>query len=51
MDQMNGLLLAVVIVVRIATIHSSIPLAEVFGPTFVPLFNSLACIYLIGSCF
>jgi hypothetical protein len=51
MDQMNGLLLAVVIVVRIATIHSPIPLAEMFGSTFGPLFNSLACIYLIGSCF
>ena len=51
MDQTNGLLLSFVIVVRIVTIHSTVPLVQLFGPHFGPIVNSLTCIYLIGSCF
>jgi hypothetical protein len=50
-DQMNGLMYSVVILVRIMTIHSSTPLCNIFGPQFGPSINLISCFYNSGSLF
>ena len=50
-DQMNGLLYSSVIVVRILTILSPVPLNDLFGKYFGYTFNLLSCIYNSGMLF
>ena len=50
-DEANGVINAVVIVVRIAMIHSTHPLNAVFGHKFGQTVGLLSCIYNSGCCF
>ena len=49
-DQINGLIYSIVILVRILTIHSPTPLCNIFGPHFGPFVNFVSCVYNAGSC-
>jgi hypothetical protein len=48
-DQINGLLLGVTIMLRLIMINNPYPLSETFGKTFCEWIDLPGCIYLVGS--
>jgi hypothetical protein len=55
MDQINGLFLAVGIILRMIAINSPVPLSTIFGDEFCKWIGTPSCFYLCGavawSCF
>ena len=48
-DEVNGLIYSFVVVVRIALIHSAVPLNTIFGNNFGHIVGFIGCCYKAGS--
>ena len=49
-DEVNGLIYSVVVIARVALIHSQIPLSEILGKNFGQMIGFISCCYNAGSC-